>query len=228
LLELEGQDESFTFLRHMLRSAEFSIVEDQGIACLRVGELNAGADAISILTSAESGIAVLNGAAELVWHDFPHVKLSRATRVEDDGTRRPVARLTANRLRTRFQGSENDALNLIDLTSRAASDSVIEKALYLWGALDHDWRGLTMVLEVVKKDCGGRKAIEKHQWATHDELSGFSGTANSYEAAGIFARHAERNEGPPQRPMPLPEGERLVRRILVRWLEARLAADRGK
>jgi hypothetical protein len=55
-------------------------------------------------------------------------------------------------------------------------------------------------------------------WATKTEESRFSQTANSAEAVGDAARHAQGKVKAPADPMPLGEARTLIRRILEKWI----------
>lgn len=82
------------------------------------------------------------------------------------------------------------------------------------------WDALYRVFEIVRDDVGGE--IQRAGWATKAEQERFKQTANSLD------RHAKGVVPPPKKPMTLPEGADFVRKVLRRWIEAKLHSSRAE
>jgi hypothetical protein len=98
----------------------------------------------------------------------------------------------------------------------AARDADAAEALLIWGSQPHDWVNLYKVFEIVER----RADIVGSGWASQNEISRFTRTANNPAAAGANARHARSHVQPPPNPMRSEEGSELIRRILVSWLSS--------
>jgi len=64
-----------------------------------------------------------------------------------------------------------------------------------------NWWNLFKVYEIIKEEVGGDKEIQKTGWVTKEELSLFWQTAQSWEALGDAARHADKKYKAPENTM---------------------------
>jgi hypothetical protein len=104
----------------------------------------------------------------------------------------------------------------------AYKDPHVEKALDLWGSLEHNWRNLYLVLEVMEDTAGGSKALLAQAWLPDKNgIELFKRTANTWRALGPDARHATEQFKLPPKPMALPDARILIRRTLQAWLQQR-------
>ena len=105
-------------------------------------------------------------------------------------------------------------------------DPAVTKALRLRNADDLDWVDLSRLYEVIEHDVGS--LIHQLGWASKNECSIFTGTANSVAAVGDKARHGADKHPPPSKTMSLAHARLLIDRILRAWLEWKARQhDRG-
>ena len=107
-----------------------------------------------------------------------------------------------------------------DLLKLADESVHVAKALRLQ-CQDMDWVNLYRLLEVVREDVGGNDQIDANGWAKKDEINKFTGSANNSSVIGDAARHGIIDgSGQPSEIMTLREARRLIRSIVLRWIEA--------
>ncbi len=98
-------------------------------------------------------------------------------------------------------------------------------------AREPSWSDLYKILDVIVDDLPGRKkaVLIQKGWATEPELRAFTGTANSYWAVGLHARHAFISRKAPKHQMSLGDAVDLIRRLLDLWLADKpgLTSDRA-
>jgi hypothetical protein len=102
-------------------------------------------------------------------------------------------------------------------TKQARLRPAVQKALRLRGIPSLGWVELYRILEVVTTEKDLDEIISLG-WATRAELRRFKHTANNVAVSGDDARHGADREDAPKPPMTLPEGQRLIDRILSAWL----------
>jgi hypothetical protein len=105
----------------------------------------------------------------------------------------------------------------MDLIARNGN---VRKALTLFGGLEHNWRNLYLIVEVIEDSCGGETALVGSQWCPAPErLRLFKRTANNWQALGTEARHATERWQKPTDLMTLAEAQAVVRSTLFEWLQ---------
>ena len=102
-----------------------------------------------------------------------------------------------------------------------AKDDMVAKALTLYGTLNHNWKNLYMVLEIIEDDAGGEAGLIETAWISRGKLKTFKHTANSFRAVGREARHATAKPNPPSVPMSLREAQELIKSVLKEWLRSK-------
>lgn len=132
--------------------------------------------------------------------------------------------LTAQADNYNLTASGHDDTSMADWANLATVDSAVARALTLYGSLDHDWKNLYMVLEVIEEDLGGKSALMICYPELSQRLKVFKRTANSFEAVGREARHAKKLKPQPN-PMQIAEARSLIRQLLLYWLNFRLAKE---
>ncbi len=100
----------------------------------------------------------------------------------------------------------------------AASNDALRRALLLYGALDHDWRELYMVLEAIAEGNGGLHALMKKPWAEAAKIDKFKAAVNSYQALGLNARHGSSKNGVQSAQITLSATKDLLRNLLNGWI----------
>jgi hypothetical protein len=102
----------------------------------------------------------------------------------------------------------------------AADKSVLlDRALYLYGSLPHDWRGLFMVLEAAEDANDGESGLIAKNFVPLGQIKDFKGTANSYKALKHEARHGSTTKGFDQAQQTIEQAQQMVRTILQKWVQ---------
>lgn len=93
-------------------------------------------------------------------------------------------------------------------------------AFRLFGTKPNDWATLYKVLEIVESD-----GAPVTSWVSKNKVESFTRTANSPDAIGDDARHANRKKClPPSKPMSIQEAQNLIRTILYRWIDSKVSS----
>ena len=80
---------------------------------------------------------------------------------------------------------------------------------------------LFAILEVIGKDAGGLRKIERQGWARYSELKRFKHTANDPNVIGDAARHGTPQGESPRKPMSFDEAKALISGIIQIWMKAK-------
>lgn len=220
-IELEGEEKDLRFLSEILRSPDLSVSEEKGAFILRSSSFDPDPNSNDVHKLSTSLLEVLNGAAMLYNRTLEGATVKAVLRIREDGKTERHVRLTA------LPGQyEITALprrdDLIECWfSIAQQNEPVARALTLYGSLEHNWRNLYMVLEVMEDDAGGEEGLSEKGWVSAKEIRRFKQTANAFKAIDREARHATLAFQPPKRPMSLREAERLIGTLLMRWLESK-------
>jgi hypothetical protein len=166
---------------------------------------------------------IINGSAQIFMPHFEPVRLAgHATIVLPTGAKQ-TARQQTGKARIRHAVSAAEIQNCPPIDSWinvAYNNPSKEKALDLWGGLEHTWRNLYLVLEVMEDAAGGTKTLLTQPWLPDKTgIERFKRTANNWRALGSDARHATEQFAPPRTPMSLPEAQELIRQTLELWLQ---------
>lgn len=102
----------------------------------------------------------------------------------------------------------------------ALSKPVVAEALQLMGTGDLDWPRLYKIYEVIRDDVGGESGLQG--WATRNEISAFTGSANRPDVSGDDARHARASGPPPRRAISHSQGREFVAKLLHNWMDAQI------
>jgi hypothetical protein len=107
----------------------------------------------------------------------------------------------------------------IELAARLANKyEFVADALRFF--LEPTWFNLYKVYELISDDVGGSKAIAAQFGITEAQQNRFTGSANNRGASGDAARHALKQK-PMKNPMPLKDGQALMRRLLDQWIRSK-------
>lgn len=208
-------------LSGLLNSPNLNISEEEGVFILRSSRFNPVPDPNDIHEVSTTLVEVLNGAAKLYNEDFQGITAKAVVRIDEDGKRSKYERLTAlpRSFHLRALPSRHDLIG--SWFTIAQGDEHIARALALYGSLEHNWRNLYMVLEVIEDDIDGHDRLSEKVWVPKEKVRQFKHTANSFLAIASEARHASVSRQPPKTPMPLQEAKRLIHDLLWRWLESK-------
>jgi len=221
LVKLEGQQDDLRALV-TLSSDAWSVIEENGAYYLCSQGWNAIDDLTEVNGLAHELIAVLNGAGAVFVNNFEPVRLAGvSTRRRKDGSNdTTVAAITAKaRIRhgPEILAGTPDMAAWIELAGKHVD---AQKALTLYGSLEHTWRNLYLILEVVEDNMGGEKAVLASKWCPAPEkLKLFKNTANNWKALGAEARHATEKWEKPSAELSLLEAKAVVRATLQAWLK---------
>jgi hypothetical protein len=105
-----------------------------------------------------------------------------------------------------------------------SKNEALRETLRIYGAVEHDWKGLYPVLEAIKKANNGKIPTS---WATKKEVSDFNATANSPLAVGPDSRHGFGFPGIEKPRMTIRQARALVQKVLHAWI-AELIAKASK
>lgn len=84
-----------------------------------------------------------------------------------------------------------------------------------------DWYDIYKTLEIVEHAVGGSAQVVARGWATEAEINRLTASANHPGISGDDARHARMRGAPgPKQKMAMSEGDALVRRLVVNWIES--------
>jgi len=186
-------------------------------------------DVSAVQTAASRLLGEVNGAAKLIDGSFRAVELqdrfSDGTGVHvvlAGGTAEARSRMNIGTVVIRdAQGTvvpslsptPTKALAYLDTADRYPAAREVLQML----SVDHpDWFALFKVKEVVEADAGGLDAF-----ATKNEISAFSASANNPDVSGEAARHARHKGSAPRHSMTIGEGRTLIRRVVQGWLAAK-------
>jgi hypothetical protein len=99
----------------------------------------------------------------------------------------------------------------------AAQYPDVAESLTIMGAAEPNWMELYKIYEIVRDNIKPA-SIEDKGWATKQELSTFTGSANRPDVSGADARHARMSGGPPARTMSIQQARNFVGNLVVRWI----------
>lgn len=101
------------------------------------------------------------------------------------------------------------------------TNKYLETALFLYGRVEHDWRGLYMVLDTIKTFYRDEEQLLKQDFVTKykGDIKNFKRHANNYGALGAEARHGLLDLELPPEKMTLAQARELIRNILGDWVE---------
>lgn len=225
LIELEGSLQDIKFLQSFLKSRDFQIFTDGQAKYLSIFCYLDTDDPSVIREWFTQEIEILNGATKLYNSKFKGVIFTKVHRVLDNGTRESFGFVTAPRHDYTLLAFVPSDTTLTKWICLAREHSLISRALALYGAVDHNYRNLYMILEVIKEDCGSWNQLFQRGWASKSKIKNFKQTANSYEAVGRKSRHGSRDTPPPKKPISLDEAKELIDRILVNWIASFAAKE---
>jgi len=105
-----------------------------------------------------------------------------------------------------------------DLFLEAADNNKeFDRAIYLYGCLPHDWRGLYMVLEAAEDGNGGEAGLINMKWVPDGAIKKFKATANSFKALRMHARHGSVKTGISEPTQTIEEARAMIKMLVESW-----------
>lgn len=176
-------------------------------------------------------VGILNGIAELIWPQLrPKVNMPFLIRREADGRESRVINVTPH-IGVLVGGDPTGVLDrLVDadgvsfpgplkerVYTKLKNERVTNALRVLGLEVDPSWTCLFKVLELIEQDVGGTQGITRRKWTSRSQLSRFTASANSWNASGLEARHAQ-DWQPPSNAMPIAEARQFIRELVSQWL----------
>jgi hypothetical protein len=183
-------------------------------------------------SAAEDLLAKLNAIARIIYGNHENVGLAAIGLTDPNGGPLQQFMLGVGGIRSRArvsavgvvtggsEGSPTPTKLLGDKFLEAADKNEhIDRALYLFGSLPSDWRGLYMVLEAAADANGGKSGLIAKNWVPQGRIESFKATANSYKAIRRAARHGSIRQGIVSATITLSDAYQMIRTILKNWAD---------
>lgn len=214
LVRLQGQREDLAEASACFCTAELEVRDEEGIYYLAASEFSSMTDSSEVLKRAKELLKVMNGILKLGARNYHSVTAAGdVLRIGEDGKRHRYIYASGS-----LGGRKHDPAQARSWFAKAAQDDKVGWALGLFA--EPTLVKLYNILDIIRDDVGGEKALMDTGWAAEREIERFKRTVNAREAAGDDARHGK-NFKPPKRPMSRREAEDLFRPILNKWLHTK-------
>ena len=179
---------------------------------------------------AETIIAQLNGATQILCPHFLGVRIESMIELLDNGTGRGIVSYpitlhgssTYPDIETFLKGPSAPITSILAAMNL---NTDVQEALYYLGAEGNAWANLYKACEVVEDHAGAAKAMFQSGWCSRSAWERFSRTANHQEAIGRFSRHARSQVEPPPDPMTVSEARRFVAELVSHWIRSLMASQ---
>lgn len=226
LIELNGDNLDIENLAAKLKTNEWRIIQEAKIYFLTSDVINKLSETSDIMSKTEEFLKILNGSAKIFDNSHKKITTGSLTRIDENGNKSVTNFLaipTGIRVRELPPkvsiGNENNAKvepSIIEnWIEKALIHSNVREVLYLFNELS--WLNLYKIDEIIYADVG-RKNI--HKFISNKNRNNFKQTANSHEAIGDLARHANKYKSP-EHPMSLVEAIDLVKKMFKTWVKTK-------
>lgn len=106
----------------------------------------------------------------------------------------------------------------------SSTNEPLARALYLYGAVGYDWRGLYLVLDAIKDGNGGKGVVDTKEFAKpyKKNVKLFERISGSFKKLGLESRHAMKKgyeEYEPEDEMTVGEAQKLFSDLLKAWIK---------
>jgi len=211
LFELTGEESDLRTIAELF-SDTYSISTRDGKCHLSMQLALLPEEGADAQAAVEPVLAHLNASAQVAHGNHENVRLGGMVCL-DPGGGPPTQIISATGLRSQFRAG-GGKLIAERLLAAARRDAHFDRALYLFGILPQNWRGLSMVLDAAKD---GNKDLKFKGWITPSLIENFEKTANSFKALGHQARHGGVSKGVNRPRQTLEEARGMIRTILEQW-----------
>ena len=178
-------------------------------------------------STAEDELSQINGIAMLLQPNFRPVTIA-GIRTKDPATGamtmsvRPrasgelrikgkaIPRLVNSDGSVVLQDSTTEAQKIL---SSCDEHKHLARALLIYGALPHEWRELSMVVDAIEDHHGGEKELQKMDYCP-PQLADFTSTANSWKAIKFAARHGRSSQGVEKPRIELNDAREVIRKLM--------------
>ena len=218
-IELVGDARDIQLLESFLTDSPYQITTWEKRKFLTTPGVSLEADSESVYAASTKLIDVINGAMKLYYRRYNGVSFVHVSRINDEGKRVVFGYLTAPDDNNTLNAFNTKDQTLVEWVEIGLDDEEVERALYLYGSLELNWKNLFMVLEIIEDYFGGEKSLIKTSLVSKNEIELFKRTANSYKAIGREARHGTIIFEPPPAPMTLARAQDMIRLLLIEWIK---------
>lgn len=174
---------------------------------------------------AETIIAQLNGATQILCPHFLGVRIESMIELLDNGTGRGIVSCPMT-----VHGSlafpvieaflKGQSAPITSILAVLKSNKDVQEALYYLGAVGNEWANLYKTCEVIEDHAGGTKAMFQNRWCSRSAWDRFHRTANHQEAIGRFSRHARSQVEPPPHPMTVNDARHFAAQLVKLWIRS--------
>jgi len=221
LARIEGDERALDLLKDYLAETTHLVIKEGSRYYLKIADLPDDIAPEIIYDTASRFIDGLNGVAKLYFGKFGGIHFNVIVRIREDGVKEGVGFLTLPERSFALTLPPIPDGTLESWITACTTDDLVMRALTLYGTLEHNWKNLYMMLEVIEDATGGEAGLIKTGWITEAKIKSFKRTANSYQAIGREARHGTISYKRPPSPMKLEEARQILREILQIWLKSR-------
>jgi hypothetical protein len=166
LVRLKGEKFDLEDFPSLLRSPEYTVIEENGSYYLKSSDFDSLSSADEVRERAIAIIDMLNGAMKLHIHNFRGVFEDGVTLIKEDGSRHHyaylggtiAARAKVSATVTTSNGTQQIApqpSNVESWLSLAKGDKAVADSLHFFR--ENTWGSLYKVYEIIKDDVGGKK-----------------------------------------------------------------------
>jgi len=172
---------------------------------------------------AEHRVILINGAAEFILYKKKPIRIGQDIKINNDGSK--SFSLSIPCYIDVIPKMEKSVINerkklLKEWVTNSIEDDKVAILFELICSDSYKWYLLYKRLELVKNELGGETELQNKKWVSRNKLESFRGTANSFNAIGIEARHYN-NRKPPKKQITYPDAKKLIDKINLEWLKER-------
>lgn len=220
-VKLIGQEIDFKKASEYFKTDQFSITkfEDQYFICSH--QFNNTKDTNLISEIANCFLEKINGILRLKFQGFNAIALDSLFVFEDEHGISKIASMRATLsgrgdLTAIANSTDEEIGNQNKQTEDLINNSIATEVFHFYSQ-PTSWINLYKIYEIIRDDIGDKEIIKI---LSKNELSRFTGTAQSREQIGDDARHAAKKFiGHPQ-PMTIKEANELIKKLILEWSEA--------
>jgi hypothetical protein len=211
---LEGRSVDITALTEQFPTTARWIDFGDGRCHLAIDLQFTTADAHAAVAHVEELLSKFNGIAHVIYANHLNVEIDGAS-CREFADRPPTQIVYLKGIASEARVSMPSIGD--HLFEIAEQNEHFLRAVYLYGALPHDWRGLYMVLEAIEDGNGNQKSLAAKDWVKQGLIKAFRGTANSFRVLGRDARHGKADSSVPSNTLTLQTANSMIRDLLERW-----------
>jgi hypothetical protein len=220
-VKLIGQEIDLKKASDYFKTDQFSITKFENEYFICSDKFNDTKDTNTVSGIADSFLEKINGILKLKFQGFNFIALDSLFVFEDEqGISKIATMLTtlsgrgdltaiANNTDEEIENQNNQIEGLIN-------NSIATEVFHFYSH-PTSWINLYKIYEIIRDNIGDKRII---QILSKNELSRFTGTAQSREQIGDDARHASKKFLGHSQPMTIEEANDLIKKLITKWVEA--------